>query len=209
MTELTGFDFIRLAIDTTVEYEKGRPGPQAWHVRVETDDDQGRPTGVFWMGGWTFRLGAGHYLAGELDALSADTAVFIPLVEGDDVSQRLVDELDLVPLGDGLVLINHVRLDPEMRGRGGIAATSPAWRSANCPQARRSWRSTPPPFELRQEFDDGNVPDDVWEAGAEALGPVWESLGFDRFEGHLYVLDPTRTALDDAMTALRRRLGSA
>jgi len=116
MTELTDLDFIRLAIDTTVEYEEGRPGPQAWHVRVETDDDQGRPTGVFWMDGWTFRLGAGHYLAGELDALSADTAVFIPLVEGDDVSQRLVDELDLVPLGDGLVLINHVTLNPELRG---------------------------------------------------------------------------------------------
>ncbi len=38
---------------------------------------------------------------------------------------------------------------------------------------------------------------------------MWESLGFHRVDGHLCVLDPTRTALDDAMTALRRRLGPA
>lgn len=59
-------------------------------------------------------------LTAQLDALSADTAVFIPLVQRDNFSRRLVDELDLAPLGDGLVLINHVRLDPQLRGRGGI-----------------------------------------------------------------------------------------
>lgn len=71
------------------------------------------------------------------------------------LSERLVDELDLVPLGDRLVLINHVRLNPELRGRGGIGRylTGLAIRELSAGAALVALRASP--FELRQEFDDG------------------------------------------------------
>ncbi|HLR94907.1 MAG TPA: hypothetical protein VK053_10300 [Jiangellaceae bacterium] len=208
MIQLVDLDFIELSINTRVQYEGGQPGPQAWSVYVETHDQEDERIEVFWMDGWSFRLGAGSYLAGELDALSADTAVFVPLVDGDDLSQRVVDDLDLAPLGDRLLLINHVRLDPSLRGRGGIGRylTGLAIRELDQSAALVALHASP--FELRQQFEDGDVPDDVWEAGAQALAPVWESLGFQRLGGHLFALDPATTVLDRAMTALRARLSA-
>lgn len=207
--QLADLGSIRLAIDTTVEFEGGRPGPQQWHVSVQTHDYEDNPKLALWMDGWTFRLYEGRDLAGELDALSADTEVFVPLVHGDDISQLVVDELDLAPLGDRLVLINHVRLAPELRGRGGIGRylTGLAIRELKGGAALVALHASP--FELRQEYDDGNVPEDIWEARAEALGPVWESLGFQRLDGHLYVLDPTMAAMDDAITAFHARIRPA
>ncbi|WP_454778726.1 hypothetical protein [Georgenia muralis] len=206
MIALADLGSIRLSIDTTVEFEGGQPGPQAWHVSVEKHDDEDNPKLVFWMDGWTFRLYEGGDLGDELDALSADTEVFVPLVQGDEVSQLVSDELHFAPLGDRLVLINHVRLAPELRGRGGIGRylTGLAIRELEGGAALVALHASP--FELRQEFDEGSVPEDVWEAGAEALGPVWESVGFQRLDGHLYVLDPATTAMENAMTALQARI---
>jgi hypothetical protein len=52
-----------------------------------------------------------------------------------------------------------------------------------------------------------SVPDEEWEAGARALHPLWESLGFTLYEGHIFVLDPNYTHLDEAAEGFRRRLG--
>lgn len=101
-----------------------------------------------------------------------------------------------------------MRLNPELRGRGGIGRylTGLAMREMDLGAVLVALHASP--FELREQFEDGDVPDHVWEAGAAALAPVWESLGFHRFDEHLFVLDPARTTLDDAMIALHARISS-
>ena len=139
--------------------------------------------------------------------MSADTEVFIPIVDADGLSDRLVDDYDFAAFGTQMVLINHVRLAPELRGLGGIGRfiTGLAIRQIDGDAAIIALCASP--FELREKYGDEDVPEGVWNQGAESLGQLWETLGFEHFEGSLYVLDPTKVAIDGAVAELRRRIG--
>lgn len=156
------------------------------------------------MDGWTFTLGAGVDLADELDAISADTAVFIPLVDGDS----LTDDVERQGFGSRLVLINHVSLEPAWRGRGGVGRylTGMAIRHIDHDAACVALHASP--FELRNSYGDEDVPPDECEAGAAALGELWQTLGFRRHTGHLFVLDPAEITLDHAVAEFRTHLVS-
>ncbi|WP_213571519.1 hypothetical protein [Rhodococcus sp. USK13] len=155
-----------------------------------------------WMDGWTFKLGEGLDLALELDAVSADTAVFMPLVDGDG----LADTVDGDLFGTRLVLINHVFLDHALRGHGGVGRYLTGLAIPRLDSAAACVALHASPFELRKRYSNRDVPVDEWEAGAMALGKLWQSLGFKHHSGHLYVLDPSTLALDEAVDELKYRL---
>jgi hypothetical protein len=64
-------------------------------------------------------------------------------------------------------------------------------------------------MELSQRLsckDEEDVPPDEWEAGAAALGELWQTLGFRRHTGHLFALDPAEITLDHAVAEFKTHL---
>lgn len=185
---------LEVSFDSWSRSDDGDFGPEHWRltVSVDLDADQPESTAVLRMDGWTYPLSAGMDLSGELDGYDPDAAVFVPLVEGDD----LADDLDVEGFGSRLVLINRVSLAREWRGLGGVGryltglAISRIIHDAACVALHAS------PFELPAQYPDSEVPGEEWENGAVKLGRLWESLGFSRHSGHLYVLDPNTVTLD-------------
>lgn len=62
------------------------------------------------------------------------------------------------------------------------------------------------PFELRSRYDDEDVPLDEWEAGAAALGELWQTLGFRRHTGHFFRSRPAEITLDHAVGEFKTHL---
>ncbi|MCJ0907328.1 hypothetical protein [Rhodococcus sp. ARC_M6] len=201
MPDISDLDYLAFDANHRSITMNDRSEPDHWTMKVSTIGDTQEELAL-WMDGWTFTLGAGVDLAGELDAISADTAVFIPLVDGD----RLTDDVELEGFGSRLVLINRVSLEPAWRGCGGVGRylTGVAIRHLDHGAACVALHASP--FELRDRYPGEDVPADEWEAGAAALGALWQTLGFRRHTGHLFVLDPAEVTLDHAVAGFKTRL---
>ncbi|NKT14076.1 hypothetical protein GS979_06355 [Rhodococcus hoagii] len=204
MPDTCALDHLVFDINCRSEIEYDRHGPDRWRLTVSTatGSEGGEEEPVLKMDGWAFMLGSGDDLMLELDSISADTAVFIPLVDGDE----LADDLDVEGIGSRLVLINHVVLNPAWRGRGGVGRylTGLAIRHLDHDAACVALHASP--FELRAHYDGADVPAEEWEAGAVALGKLWQTLGFRRHTGHLHILDPATIDLDQAISQHKTRI---
>ncbi|TQC42893.1 hypothetical protein EEB14_46285 [Rhodococcus sp. WS4] len=104
------------------------------------------------------------------------------------------------------MLINRVVLDPAWRGHGGVGRYLTGLAIRHLDHAATCVALHASPFELRDRYGSGDVPDDEWEAGSVALGKLWQTLGFHHHSGHLYVLDPATFALDEAIAEFMTRL---
>lgn len=172
---------------------------------TDLDDDQEFwRVPVFWMQGVSLGLWRpAEPFAELLDAESADYAEFVPLVDGNDLS----DELSAVSefgTGDQLVIIDRAFLHPRWRGHGigrliiGSAITEHL-------SAARCVATLPCPTELLEEFGQ-NRDHPRFVTALASVRRTWESIGFFRFTDDVWVKDPAMTAGDSHLRELRERI---
>lgn len=200
---LSDLDALVINVSSRAKFWGGEQSEVSWNltIDVESEDEDDDHGPVFWMDGWTFHLMVNRDLRDWLDEVDADTEVFSSIVTSDG----LIDELHDVA-GANLLLINHVWVDPRWRGRGGVGlfltgiGIKQLWADAACVALH------PSPYELRRQYPNGEVPEDVWQAGVARLTTLWQDLGFWPLNGNL-VLDPTLNDLDRALERLATNLG--
>jgi hypothetical protein len=169
---------------------------------VASDGNGNSVLEVFTMSGVTIDLERAGSLNDVLDARSASTARFLPLVDAstgelrDDLVDRLVSD------AGRLVIVDQAQVAPAWRGLGGVGRLlvgrcALAWVTpgALCVAVN--------PYPI--EEDDADITPDIGTA-LQVVRHVWSSLGFVPVTESLYLLDPATNALSDAVARLEDEL---
>lgn len=200
---IDGLTYISVRTQTTTAVEERTPLPAEWSTGVFVSDDA---SPLLTINGYTLTTCTGQDLATVVDEISGNTAAFAQLFDGDGIVPEVEDELSS-GLGDRVVIVDKVWLDPQWRGRGGVGlylagiALRTHFAGAVCMLLK------PAPYELKRR---GEEPDpELWAAGVERLTRLWGELGFEPspIDPGLLVLDPGLTKLDDAVKTLASRIG--
>ncbi len=177
--------------------------PHTWNVAAEVMDDDGQAVS---------RVGDLEFVIVDIDETDDPFIV----LDGVDVDLGTVagvifnlstGELDaelekrIMPLGNRILFINRVELEPAWRGFGigtYLAGLAIKRLSGGCCAAVCY------PAPLGQDTPDHDDP--AWQAAADRLAELWAQLSFEHFRNGVYVLNLGLTALDNSLERLRTRV---
>ncbi|MFD2414997.1 hypothetical protein [Amycolatopsis pigmentata] len=181
-----------------------------WYAKVECLDDVGDPA---YQVGYVlaYTVGFDHMTDPFmiLDAETADLAHIGGIVfdlETGELDQELGERVE--PFGDGLLIIDSVRLEPEWRGHG-LGPLVVGMVIERLGEGRQLAALQAAPTERRN--DAGEVVDKISEAdratAAGKLGALWSQLGFEFFKDEVWVLNLGMRTFGDRLAAIRRSFG--
>jgi hypothetical protein len=113
-----------------------------------------------------------------------------------------------VPLGSHVVIAERVRVAPAWRGYGGVGRylAGRLFLHMCCDPVVVATQ----PFPLDIDRDEhGRADDAALKPALRQIQRTWKSIGFRRYKGEIWILDPTSNVHERAMTKLARQLGPA
>lgn len=124
-----------------------------------------------------------------LDARSADTAVYVDLIDAGGLAYSDWVESPLEPFGSGLLILDRIRIEPEHRGHGyGLYAAQlmitgfGSGRIVACVPAPYELLKNDPPLRLGEDDTPSSREKRIpgWMASEAKLREYWSLIGFER-----------------------------
>ncbi len=198
------------AVELTVRHRRAwsvEPGeePETWHISADAYDDDGSQV-VSHVGDLRF-IAVDLYEAGNAYRLLSDEgarASKIAKVLFDHRSGKLIDDLEdsLEPLGERILIIDEVRLEPEWRGfdigalliASAIKTLSGGVRAVICYPEPTDGSGTRGP-----DRGQSTRPKEA----VQALGRVCARIGFEHFRDGVWMVDLNLVTFEEAFAQLR------
>lgn len=172
-------------------------GAISWDAAVtlrEADDEDGEPITVGTITFLTARLDPD--LPELLDAISGDTAAFMPLFDGEDIVEGLQEQFEAWP--SGLLILDQAHLHPAVRGHdlGAWAVAEVIHAMTYCGDVLILTYPSPPGGQ--------NLPKRELRRAQNRLARYWEKVGLVRLDvaPHLMGQSTVYRYLDEARAAL-------
>ncbi|MDR7381198.1 hypothetical protein [Promicromonospora iranensis] len=185
-----------------------------WTVTAYLDDfealDEGtsayEPDPIFWMNGWLFPvLPHGITMAYALDAVDADTEVFVPLT---DSAGELAGEYQN-GTGSHLVAVDKVRLERQWRGMGGLGIYLAGSAFLLLSDYAICIALHPKPFELLEGREERDLSQEEYARATKKLTRLWSTLSAEPAPGKNLVIGPSLIGLCNAVDGLHARLSGS
>lgn len=160
------------------------------------------PEPIFWMNGWLFSVVSRNVtMAYALDAVDADTEVFVSLTDSDGDLEEEYQRGN----GSHLVAVDRASLAREWRGMGGLGLYLAGSAFVLLSDYAACIALHPVPFELNGR----DVSDDEYARATERLTELWSTLSAEPAPGGNLVIDTSLAGLEKAVDALYARLSGS
>lgn len=181
-----------------------------WYAKIERTDDNGTP--IHQVGdviAYTLAYEQMGDPFGLLDGESVDLghiAGHLFDMDTGDLNSDLLDQIEA--FGEGILIIDSVRLDPAWRGHG-LGPLVAGLVIEQLGEGRRFVALQAAPTERRNAAGEvvDKISDAEREVAARKLGMLWSQLGFEFFRGDVWILDLGLVTFADRLKAIRRGLG--
>ena len=111
-----------------------------------------------------------------------------------------------IPLGEHVVIAERVRVAPAWRGLGGVGRylASRLFRQMCCDPVLVA--TQPFPLDITRD-DQGDTDETALKPALRQIQRTWKSIGFRPYKGDIWILDPSDSKHERAITRLEQRLG--
>lgn len=181
-----------------------------WYVKIECVDEDGDLShNVGYVTAYTVEYENMTDPFAILDDETADLGHIGGVLFDEDTGELVSDLEDQIDgLGDGVLIIDSVQLDPAWRGRG-LGPLLVGMVIEYLGAGRRFVALQAAPTERRNAA--GEVVDKISDgergAAKEKLGALWSQLGFEFFKDDIWILDLALRTFGDRMEAIRHGFG--